>query len=89
MTKTPFTSRSERASDQLALIHTNMCGLMSMTARGGFQYFITFTDDFTNRINLMIKFIHKYTDKNNLSVSTDRIMNDITVGLKKANCMVM
>jgi hypothetical protein len=45
MTKTPFIGFPERASDLLALIHTNMCGPMSTMARGGFQYFITFTDD--------------------------------------------
>ena len=36
---------SERALDLLELIHTDVCGPMSSTARGGFQYFITFTDD--------------------------------------------
>ena len=36
---------SERASDLLELIHTDVCGPMSSIARVGFQYFITFTDD--------------------------------------------
>ena len=45
MTKTPFTGFPERASDLLELIHTDVCGQMSSTARGGFQYFITFNDD--------------------------------------------
>ena len=45
MTKTPFTSFPERVSDLLELIHTDVCGPMSSTARGGFQCFITFTDD--------------------------------------------
>src|SRR6185312_13171936 len=45
MTKTPFTGFPERALDLLELIHTDVCGLMSSIARGGFQYFITFTDD--------------------------------------------
>ena len=36
---------SEKASDLLELIHTDVCGPMSSIARGGFQYFITFTDD--------------------------------------------
>ena len=36
MTKTSFTSFSERASDLLELIHTDVCGLMSSTARRGF-----------------------------------------------------
>ena len=47
MTKTPFTGQSERASDRLGLVHTDVCGPMSSIARGGFQYFITFTDDFS------------------------------------------
>jgi len=36
---------SEKASDLLEHIHTDVCGPMSSIARGGFQYFITFTDD--------------------------------------------
>jgi len=47
MTKTPFTGQSERASDLLGLVHTDVYGPMSSIARGGFQYFITFTDDFS------------------------------------------
>jgi hypothetical protein len=46
MTKAPFMSLPERALDLLELIHIDVCGPMSMTARGGFQYFITFIDDF-------------------------------------------
>jgi hypothetical protein len=34
-------------ADLLELIHTDVCGPMSTTARGGFQYFITFTNDFS------------------------------------------
>jgi hypothetical protein len=47
MTKTPFTGQSERASDLLGLVHTDVRGPMSSVARGSFQYFITFTDDFS------------------------------------------
>ena len=35
MTKTPFAKSCERASDLLELIHTDVCGPMSTTARGG------------------------------------------------------
>jgi hypothetical protein len=45
MTRAPFIGFPERASDLLELIHTDVCGSMSTMARGGFQYFITFTDD--------------------------------------------
>ena len=44
MTKTPFAKSCERASDLLGLIHSDVCGPMSTTARGGYEYFITFTD---------------------------------------------
>jgi len=45
MTKTSFTGFPERESDLLELIHTDVCGSKSSTARGGLQYFITFTDN--------------------------------------------
>jgi transposase InsO family protein len=45
MTKTPFSGTMERASDLLEIIHTDVCGPMSVSARGGYRYFITFTDD--------------------------------------------
>ena len=36
MTKAPFTGNSERANDLLALIHSDVCGPISTSARGGF-----------------------------------------------------
>ena len=45
MTKSPFAKSCERASELLELIHSDVCGPMSTTARGGYQYFVTFTDD--------------------------------------------
>ena len=45
MTKTPFAKICERASDLLGLVHSDVCGPMSTTARGGYEYFISFTDD--------------------------------------------
>ena len=47
MTKAPFAGHSERASDLLDLIHTDVCGPISSIARRVYQYFITFTDDFS------------------------------------------
>ena len=34
MTKTPFSRTMERATDLLEIIHTDVCGLMSVDARG-------------------------------------------------------
>ena len=36
---------TERAFELLELKHSDVCGPMSTTARGGYQYFVTFTDD--------------------------------------------
>ncbi|KAL3497596.1 hypothetical protein ACH5RR_040328 [Cinchona calisaya] len=45
MTKSSFTGKGDRSSELLGLIHTDVCGPMSIHARRGFSYFITFTDD--------------------------------------------
>src|SRR3954464_6122306 len=45
MTKTPFSGTMERATDLLEIIHTDVCGPMNVEARGGYRYFLTFTDD--------------------------------------------
>ena len=45
MTKTPFFGKMERATDLLETIHTDVCSPMSVEARGGYHYFLTFTDD--------------------------------------------
>ena len=45
MTKSPFTGHGERVSDLVRIIHTDVCVTMSTSARGGYEYFITFTDD--------------------------------------------
>ena len=47
ITKVPFTGQTKRASDLLGLVHTDVFGPMSSVARGGFRYFITFTEDFS------------------------------------------
>jgi hypothetical protein len=36
-----------RASALLGLVHTDVCGPMNSMARSGFQYFITFIDEFS------------------------------------------
>ncbi|KAK8694436.1 hypothetical protein V6N13_071988 [Hibiscus sabdariffa] len=58
MTKAPFNGKSERASDLLGLIHSDVCGPMNTQARGGFQYFITFTDD-VSRYGYIYLMLHK------------------------------
>ena len=43
----PFKGKGERANGLLDLIHTDVCGPMSVHAKGGFVYFITFIDDYS------------------------------------------
>ena len=45
MTKTPFSGTTERANDLLEIINTDVCGPTSVEARGGYSYFLTFTND--------------------------------------------
>ena len=59
MTKAPFSGKSERASDLLGLTHSDVCGPINTQAKGGFQYFITFTDDFS-RFGYVYLMQHKF-----------------------------
>ena len=47
MTKRPFNTKGRRVQDLLELIYSDVCGPMSVQARGGYEYFITFTDDYS------------------------------------------
>ena len=38
---------SYRAKEVLDLVHTDLCGPMSTSARRGYEYFITFIDDYS------------------------------------------
>ena len=45
MTKTLFSGTMDQATDLLEIIHTDVCGLMSVEARIGYRYFLTCIDD--------------------------------------------
>ena len=47
MTKRPVNAKGKRAQDLLELVHSDVCGPMSTQAKGGYEYFITFTDDYS------------------------------------------
>jgi hypothetical protein len=44
MIKTPFSGIMERAIDLLEIIHTDVCGPMSISTRGGYRYFLAFNE---------------------------------------------
>ena len=45
MNKRPFLAKGNRTNALLELVHTNVCGPINIRARGGYEYFIIFTDD--------------------------------------------
>ena len=47
MTMRPFKAKGYRAKEVLDLVHTDLCGPISTSARGGYEYFITFIDDYS------------------------------------------
>ena len=47
MTKRPFNTKGRSAQELLELVHLHICGPMSIQARGSYEYFITFTDDYS------------------------------------------
>ena len=59
MIKSPFTRKGERASELLRLIHTDVCGSMIVSARGGYRYFTTFADDLS-RYGYVFLMRHKF-----------------------------
>nr|GEY11721.1 hypothetical protein [Tanacetum cinerariifolium] len=51
MARKPYTHQLERAKDLLGLIHTDVCGPFNIMSRQGASYFVTFTDNFSQRRN--------------------------------------
>lgn len=44
--KSPFHKSENRAKDKLELVHSDLCGPMSITSPSGFPYYVIFIDDF-------------------------------------------
>jgi len=47
MTKRPFSSKGNRAQGLLDLVHIDVCGPMSIKAREGYRYYVTFINDYS------------------------------------------
>ena len=58
MIKSPFKEKVKRAADILSLVHSDICEPMSISTRGGYNYFIIFTDDLS-RYGYMYLMKHK------------------------------
>ena len=81
ITKTPFTRYSERVNDLLGLIHSDVCGPLSLTARGGYQYFITFTDDFS-RYGYVYLMKHKSKSFEMFKIFKNEVKNQLGKNIK-------
>ena len=58
-TKAPFNGTMKRANDLLEIIHTDVCGPMSIETRSGYRYFLTIIDDLS-RYGYMYLIKHKF-----------------------------
>ena len=48
-TKTVFPSSDSRSAGILDLIHSDLCGPMSSVSLRGFEYYVTFNDDYSRK----------------------------------------
>ncbi|KAA0053145.1 gag/pol protein [Cucumis melo var. makuwa] len=54
MTKRSFTGKGLRAKTPLELVHSDPCRPMNVKARGGYEYFINFIDDYSSETQIVI-----------------------------------
>ena len=47
--KTTFPSSDSRSAKALDLIHSDLCGPLSTTSLKGYEYYVTFVDDFSRK----------------------------------------
>lgn len=79
MTKTPFIVHSE--SDLLGFIHSDVYGPLNKPARGDFQYFITFNDNFS-RYDCVYLMKHKFGSLKSLMTSKMKYKTNLAKILK-------
>ena len=84
LTKTPFIGHIERVNDLLGLIHSDVCGPLSSTARGGYQYFITFIDDFS-RYDYVYLIKHKSESFEMFKIFKNEVQNQLGKNIKALN----
>ena len=74
MTKTPFSRTMEQATNLLEIIHTDVCDPMGVKARGGYHYFLTFTDDLS-RYGYIYLMKHKFETFEKFKVFQSEVEN--------------
>ena len=81
ITKPPFTLHRERVDDLLGIVHSDVCGPISSTARGGYQYFITFTDDYS-RYGYLYLMKHKDEYFEKFKTFKNKVQNQLGKSIK-------
>ncbi|TYJ98650.1 gag/pol protein [Cucumis melo var. makuwa] len=84
MTKRPFTGKGYRAKEPLELIHSDLCGPMNVKARGGFEYFISFIDDYS-RYGYLYLMEHKSEALEKFKEYKTEVENLLTPGTPQQN----
>ena len=54
MTKRSFSTKRERDKEPLELVHTDDCGPLNFQARGCYEYFVNFIDDYSRYIYIYL-----------------------------------
>ncbi|GAA0183001.1 hypothetical protein LIER_30492 [Lithospermum erythrorhizon] len=75
------TGLNERESDLLRIIHTDVCGPMNTSARGGYNYFITFTDDYS-RYGFVYLMRHKHESFEKFKEFQNEVQNQLNKTIK-------
>ncbi|GKC78709.1 retrotransposon protein, putative, ty1-copia subclass [Tanacetum coccineum] len=81
----PFTHASERDDDLLGLIHSDVCGSFRTTSKEGANYYVTFTDEFKNKLGKTIKALRSDRGGEYLSqefldhLKSHRIVSQLTI----------
>ncbi|GKA12751.1 chrysanthemyl diphosphate synthase [Tanacetum coccineum] len=81
MTRKPFLHRTERATDLLGIIHTDVCGPLRHVSRQGASYFITFTDDYS-RYDYVYLLKHKHEVFETFKVFKNEVENQLGKTIK-------
>ncbi|GJS84672.1 retrotransposon protein, putative, ty1-copia subclass [Tanacetum coccineum] len=76
MIRKSFLHRSERATDLLGIIHTDVCGPLRHVSRQGASYFITFTDDYS-RYGYVYLLKHKHEVFETFKVFKNEVENQL------------
>ncbi|GKC15441.1 retrotransposon protein, putative, ty1-copia subclass, partial [Tanacetum coccineum] len=81
MIRKPFPHRTERATDLLGLIHTDVCGLLRHVSIQCASYFITFMDDYS-RYGYVYLLKHKHEVFGTFKVFKNEVENQLEKTIK-------